>query len=107
MKIYREGLTRSGWDHARRRRLNLVLGRSTMHTYGGMCHEHRGVILCVGASDAVRGREMKGFIVSTFWEIGWVHNPSIIVEGLVVCNLWRGCFATREGMLRKKSTAGT
>ena len=107
MKIYREGLTGYGWAHARRRRLNLVLGRSLMHTYGGMCHEHEGVILCIGATDEVRGRARKDFMASTFWEIGWIHNPSIIVEGLVVCNLWRGCFALRDGLLRSRRVAGT
>ena len=105
MKIYREGLTRVGWDLARRRRLNLGLGRARMYTYGGMCHEHSGVILYVGAIDESEGRDIRDFVVSSFWELGWIHNPSIIVEGLGVCKLWRGSFRVREGMMGMRRTS--
>ena len=107
MKIYREGLSRSEWRGARRRGLHLAMARARMHTYGGMCHEHEGVILYIGA--VVEGAKecRHEHMLSAFWGIEWVRNPSIIVEGMVVCKLWRGCFALRERVSRSRRSEGT
>ena len=87
--------------------MRLMLARTSMHTYGGMCHEHEGVILCIGAIREGTKKTRRELTLSAFWEIEWVRNPSIIVEGIVVCGLWRGCFTLREGMLRRRRAAGT
>ena len=99
MKIYRLGLDRRGWDDTRRRRRHLGLVRAAMETYGGMCHEHSGMVDLVFAFDdgCIVVRDVG---MAFFGEVEWLHRESVVVRNVVVCKLWRGCHGIRARLGR-------
>ena len=100
MKIYRLGLDRRGWDDARRRRRHLGLVRAAMETYGGMCHEHSGVVDLVFAFDDDGSVVVRDVGMSLFREVEWLRRDSIVVRNIVVCRLWQGCYDVRARLRR-------
>ena len=95
MKVYRSGLSSEGWAHAHRRGLRIGVARARMHTYGGMCHEHDGVIICVVAADAEEVSELRDVAMDHFWRPAWLQRPSVVVGDVVFYRLWRGCLRMR------------
>ena len=91
MKIYRSGLDAEGWQIARRRQLRVGVAKAAMYTYGGMCHEHTGVIICVVAADAEGVRELRDIAMDHFWRPSWLQNESIVIEDVKFYRLWKGC----------------
>ena len=72
-----------------------------MHTYGGMCHEHEGVILCIVASDAEGLSELRDVAMDHVWRPAWLQRASIVVGDVVSYRLWRGCLRMRMRRARR------